>query len=117
MIFGFGRADLEQISAAEAISLSAGDSVLVDVREPDEWADGHAPQAVNLPMSQLAERMSELPIERTLLIICQTGQRSQSVSARLDRAGYTVINVVGGMDEWVSAGGVVARSDHDTRDL
>jgi len=117
VIFGFGRADLEQISAAEAISLSEGDSVLVDVREPDEWADGHAPNAVNLPMSQLAERMSELPLERTLLIICQSGQRSQSVTARLDRAGYTAVNVIGGMDDWVSAGGVVARSDHGARDV
>ena len=117
MIFGFGRSDLEQISAAEAISLSGGDSWLVDVREPFEWNEGHAPNAVSLPMSQLNERMTELPFDTTLLIICQSGQRSQSVTARLERAGYSAVNVIGGMDEWVSAGGVVARSDHGDRDV
>ena len=96
MIFGFGRADLEQVSAAEAISLSAGDSVLVDVREDYEWDAGHAPQAINIPMSRLGERMDELPADSTLLIICHTGQRSQSVTARLDRAGFAAVNVEGG---------------------
>ena len=107
MEFGFGRAGLEEISAAEAISLAAGSARLIDVREPWEFDAGHAPQAVNLPMSQLAERMSELDADDTLLIICHTGQRSLSVTGRLDHAGFSAINVAGGVVEWVAAGGEI----------
>ena len=111
MVFGFGRAGLEEISAAEAISLSAGSARLIDVREPWEFDAGHAPQAINLPMSQLAERMPELDPDDTLLIVCHTGQRSLSVTGRLDHAGYSAINVSGGMLEWVSAGGEIVATD------
>jgi len=111
VIFGLGRADLEQVSAAEAISLSAGDSILVDVREDYEWDAGHAPQAINVPMSRLDERMSDLPPDLTLLIICLSGHRSVGVTARLERAGYSAVNVEGGMLAWVDAGGPIVASD------
>ena len=111
MVFGFGRTGLEEISAAEAISLSSGSARLIDVREPWEFDAGHAPQAVNLPMSQLAGRMTELDKDDTFLIVCHTGQRSHSVTGRLDHAGYSAINVIGGMVEWVVAGGAIVATD------
>jgi len=119
VVFGFGRADLEQVSAAEAISLSpgapgSGSSVLVDVREPWEFEAGHAPQAINLPMSQLDARLDELSREDTILVICHTGQRSLSVTGRLDHAGFSAVNVIGGMLEWVAAGGALVASDDRT---
>jgi len=100
-------AELETVSAAEAIELSTGESWLVDVREPDEWEAGHAEGAYSLPMSQLAERMGELPQEATLLVICHSGGRSARVAATLADAGYHAINVAGGTMAWQSAGGVV----------
>lgn len=57
--------------------LAALDSpVLIDVREPDEYAAGHAPSAVNLPMSQLDARVDEVPTDAPVHVICQSGGRS-----------------------------------------
>ena len=99
--------DVEHVSAEEAISLASGESILVDVREPWEWELGHAPQAINLPMSQLEQRHEELPVDATLLIVCHSGQRSLGVTDALARAGYTAVNVDGGMIAWQLAGGEV----------
>lgn len=100
-------AELEHVSAAEAVELAAGESILVDVREPGEWNLGHAPEAINLPMSQLEQRHSELSGDATLLVVCHTGQRSLRVTNALTRAGYHAVNVDGGMVAWRAAGGAV----------
>ena len=97
----------ENIDASEAIELASGSAVLLDVRETWEWNGGHAPQAVSLPMSQLEERHGELDMDATYLVICHSGQRSLSVADALTRAGFTAINVVGGMMGWQAAGGEV----------
>jgi rhodanese-related sulfurtransferase len=99
--------NLEEVSAAEAIELSQGESWLVDVREPDEWETGHAAGAYSLPMSQLSERMGELPQDATLLVICHSGARSLRVTSALSAAGYNAINVQGGTMAWQSAGGAI----------
>jgi rhodanese-related sulfurtransferase len=98
---------IEHVSATEAISLSKGTSVLLDVREQDEWDAGHAPQAQSLPMSQLTERLSELPVDTDILVICHSGGRSQRVTRALVDAGYPAIDVSGGMLAWAAAGGEV----------
>jgi rhodanese-related sulfurtransferase len=106
----------EHVSAEEAIGLAAGDSVLVDVRETWEWEKGHAAEAISLPMSELQTRVGELDKDATLLIICHSGQRSMSVTDWLDDAGYSAINVDGGMIAWHAAGGsVVSQNSDDPR--
>jgi rhodanese-related sulfurtransferase len=100
-------AEIENVTVAEAIELSKGDSWLVDVREPDEWEAGHAEGAYSLPMSQLNERIAELPEDATLLVICHSGGRSARVTEALAAQGYNAINVLGGTQAWQSAGGVV----------
>jgi len=104
----------ENIDAPEAIELASGSAVLVDVRETWEWNAGHAPQAISLPMSQLEDRYTELDQDATLLVICHSGQRSLSVTDALTRAGYTAINVVGGMMAWQAAGGDVVVESSDS---
>jgi len=99
--------EIEEVTATEAIELSTGASRLIDVREPDEWEAGHAVGAQSLPLSQLLERMDELPKDETLLLICQGGVRSMRAATALDQAGYTVINVAGGTSAWQSAGGAM----------
>jgi rhodanese-related sulfurtransferase len=101
--------EFEQVTAAEAISLSAGDSVLLDIREQYEWDAVHAPNAQHLPMSELEARAGELPIDATLLVICHSGQRSTLVTEALVAAGYDAVNVAGGMLGWELAGGDVVR--------
>lgn len=99
--------ELEEVTAAEAITLSQGESWLVDVREPDEWEAGHAVGAYSLPMSQITERIGELPQDATLLVICHSGARSLRVTSMLSQAGYNAINVQGGTMGWKSAGGEI----------
>jgi len=90
------------IDPSEADRLVAGGAVLLDVREDDEWAAGHAPAAVHLPMGEIVERLSELPTDRTIVCICRLGGRSGSVALHLAGADYDVRNVAGGMQSWAA---------------
>lgn len=84
------------------------DVPLIDVREPSEFAAGHVPGAVNLPMSSLGERLHELPAE-PFDVICQVGGRSARVVEALEARGYDATNVEGGTGEWASAGYPIER--------
>ena len=81
---------------------------LIDVREVDEFARGHVPGAVNLPMSSLGARLDELPDE-PFDVICKVGGRSGRVVEALAARGYDATNVDGGTDEWIAAGFPVER--------
>ncbi len=78
-------------------------ALLLDVREDDEWAVGHAPGATHIPLGQLAARTSELPPGRAVLAICRSGNRSRTAAEQLSAAGYDVANVGGGMQAWQRA--------------
>jgi len=78
---------------------------LLDVREPDEWAAGHAPGARHLPMRQIPARMAEVPMDGDVLVVCRSGVRSAKVVDFLLANGWdNVINLDGGMRAWVAAG-------------
>jgi rhodanese-related sulfurtransferase len=78
---------------------------LLDVREDDEWAAGHAPAAVHLPMTQIPARMSEIPQDHEVYVVCRVGGRSGQVVAYLKQQGWeNVTNVDGGMMSWAAAG-------------
>ncbi|HZG96446.1 MAG TPA: rhodanese-like domain-containing protein [Mycobacteriales bacterium] len=80
-----------------------GDEHLLDVREADEWAAGHAEQAQFVPMSELAGRLGELPKEREVVVVCKSGARSAQVTAYLNQNGWSARNLVGGMVAWEAA--------------
>ena len=80
------------------------DAVLLDVREDDEWAAGHAPGAVHVPMTQLAERLDDVPDGDPVYVICRSGGRSARATAYLSQQGWDVVNVAGGMGGWARAG-------------
>jgi rhodanese-related sulfurtransferase len=80
------------------------EDLLLDVREDDEWAGGHAPQAVHVPMSQLIARLDELPTDRPISVVCHVGGRSAQVTAYLLQRGFDARSVDGGMDAWERAG-------------
>jgi rhodanese-related sulfurtransferase len=97
------------ISAADAAAAQreggSDGPLLVDVREPDEFATERAEGALLLPISEFAERHEELPRDRPLLMICQSGSRSMSATMFLLQRGWTdVRNVDGGTTAWVRAG-------------
>lgn len=78
--------------------------LLLDVRENDEWAAGHAPAALHIPMSELAGRLGELPQDDNVFVICRSGGRSARVTAYLNANGWDAVNVDGGMRLWAASG-------------
>ncbi|WP_181783495.1 rhodanese-like domain-containing protein [Pseudonocardia pini] len=89
------------------------DAPMLDVREADEWAAGRAPSSQHVPMSQLTERISEIPAADPLYVVCRSGGRSARVVAYLAQQGYPAVNVDGGMQAWSAAGReIVADPDH-----
>lgn len=105
----FGHSATPTVTPADANGRS--DAVLLDVREDDEWAAGHAPGAVHVPLSRL--RPDTVPEAPTLLVICRVGGRSERAAEALRRAGYEAYNVAGGMKAWSAAGLPVVRDDGD----
>jgi rhodanese-related sulfurtransferase len=77
---------------------------LLDVREDDEWAAGHAPQAVHIPLMQLGARVAEIPQDQEIYVICRSGVRSARAAQALAGAGWQARNVAGGMQDWAAAG-------------
>ena len=68
----------------------------LDVREPEEFAHGHMPKAVNLPLSQLRSRYFELPKDRNIWVYCAVGQRAYFATRFLTQQGYRSRNLSGG---------------------
>ncbi|WP_295702771.1 rhodanese-like domain-containing protein [Lapillicoccus sp.] len=83
----------------------ADDAVVLDVREQDEWDLGHAPNAVHIPLGDLAARLGELPqVDGPLPVMCKGGGRSARAVAWLTQQGFEATNVDGGMTAWAAAG-------------
>jgi rhodanese-related sulfurtransferase len=77
---------------------------LLDVREDDEWAAGHAPQATHIPLGELGARAAEVPMDEDVYVICRSGARSGRAAQALNGAGWKALNVAGGMQDWAAAG-------------
>lgn len=96
-----------QLPRVGAVEVPAG-GLLLDVREDDEWAAGHAEGALHIPMSDFVGRFGELT-ERTgegerVFVVCRVGGRSAQVAQYLLRQGLDAVNVDGGMLAWEAAG-------------
>jgi rhodanese-related sulfurtransferase len=92
-------------SSAEVSAASVPeDAWLLDVREDDEWVAGHAPGATHVPLGQLNARAGEIPRDEKVYVICRSGGRSARATAALSGAGWDVVNVAGGMQDWAAAG-------------
>jgi rhodanese-related sulfurtransferase len=84
------------------------DVYLLDVREPDEWAAGHAPDAHHLPMMEIPVRMAEVPADEDVVVVCRSGARSAQVVSYLIGHGWdNVRNLDGGMQSWAAQGRAV----------
>jgi rhodanese-related sulfurtransferase len=78
--------------------------VVLDVREPYEWADGHIDGALHIPMRDLPARIAELDPQARTLVVCHVGARSARVTAWLYQQGFDAANLAGGMDAWEGEG-------------
>jgi rhodanese-related sulfurtransferase len=81
---------------AEWQELDRTNALLVDVREPDEFANGHIPNSINLPLSQIRGHYAELPRDRDIWTYCGVGQRAYYATRFLLQRGYRVRNLPGG---------------------
>jgi len=89
------------IELAEIEAYTAKGYEVIDVREPDEFAAGHIPDAQNLPLSTLQSGGDiSLNKDGSYIIICRSGNRSQQASEILQEQGYSVVNVKEGMSSW-----------------
>lgn len=100
---------ISEIDPVRAAQLAAGGALLLDVREPDEWAAGHAAGAVHMPLGDL--RPDDVPRDRIVVAVCRSGRRSGKAAAVLAGAGVDVRNMSGGMNAWAGADLPVTRDD------
>ena len=95
------------LSAQEANATIAEtkDLQLVDVRTPEEYREGHLPQARNIPLDQLEKRLGELKADKPLLLYCHSGRRSSMAMGLMKKRGFTQMkNMKGGISAWNAAG-------------
>ena len=93
------------VSDARAMMQSSSNPLVVDVRTPQEYAQGHLKGAVNIPLSDLPLRMDGLDHNRPMVVYCQTGVRSAQGSSLLVRAGFAkVFSMEGGISAWINSG-------------
>jgi rhodanese-related sulfurtransferase len=86
-------------------------TVLLDVRNADEWDAGHAPGAQWVPMAELESVRFQLPMNRRIVCVCKSGGRSQRAAAELMQWGFEAVNMHGGMKAWAAQGLPVVRDD------
>ena len=92
---------IEEISVADLHALGS-DIVLIDVREPDEWAAGHVPHAVHVPLGTVPDRLDAFSGDPTY-VMCKVGGRSLRACEFAAAHGHAVVNVSGGMLAWLDA--------------
>lgn len=96
--------ELKKIISAPDFKKS--DAAVLDVREHDEYGEGHIEGAVHIPLGELEKRFAELKKFRKLFVICYSGARSSSACRILSKISpeTSVVNVSGGMSAWYGAG-------------
>ena len=98
-------AKVSQLQATQY--MNQGKTLVLDVRNADEFAAGHLPNAKNIPLAELGQRVKEIEKSKNAVVItvCARGVRSASAAALLGKAGFTqVFSLEGGTDAWKSQG-------------
>jgi len=102
---GNGGAGLaREVSVDDAYQMYQSGTFVVDVRTQEEWDEYHAPNTTLIPLDQLQARLSEVPKDREILVVCRSGNRSQEGRDILLSAGYNATSMTGGLKEWYAKG-------------
>ena len=108
-IFDLFKKKFESVSPLEAQTRLDDGALLLDVRESFEYQTFHAPAAKLISLGALEKRLNEIPQEREILVVCNSGNRSAQAATLLAKQGFKVTNVKGGMVAWQAAGLRVVR--------
>lgn len=103
-LFNIFKKKFETVSPTKAKEIQDAGGMLIDVRESHEYRAGHAPGAKHVALGVVSKRLGEIPKEREILVICQSGMRSAQAAKQLAANGYKVTNVSGGMTNWQRSG-------------
>jgi rhodanese-related sulfurtransferase len=95
----------EEISVTQAYQKYQQGGFFLDVREQQEWSQGHIPNSINIPLEMLQSRLGELSHDREIILVCHLGQRSKMGMAILQQAGFDKVTCMsGGIQAWTTAG-------------
>lgn len=92
------------VTIADLAAATAAGELVIDVREPEEYAAGHVPGALLVPMATLPGRLAELPTDRPVYVVCAVGARSEYAARWLVAQGIDARTVDGGTADWAAAG-------------
>jgi len=94
-----------EVSVVEAAAKRDAGAFMLDVRQPDEWDEVHIPGATLIPLDQLEARLTEVPKDKEVVVVCRSGNRSKAGSDILKNAGFLqVTSMSGGLTQWKAAG-------------
>lgn len=103
---------IAEISIAELEPLVASNSLVIDVRETDEFVSGHVPNAISIPLSTLPDRIDEFRHLEPVYVICQSGGRSMRACQYLaDFDIDNLVNIAGGTSGWIASGNAVVTGE------
>lgn len=104
-LFGQGTSSSARISISQALDEYRSGAFILDVRTSEEWGQSHIPGSLSIPLDQLSGRLSEVPRDRDVVVVCRTGSKSLEGLKILQGAGFTrVASMTGGMAAWQAAG-------------
>ncbi len=92
------------VSVDDAYKMYQNGAFVVDVRTQAEWDEYHAPNTTLIPLDQLQARLSEVPKDKQIVVVCRSGNRSQEGRDILLSAGYNAASMTGGLKEWYAKG-------------
>lgn len=94
-----------EVSVEQASQLRDEGAFILDVREPSEWVEFHIPGSTLIPLGELPNRLAEIPTDQQIVVVCRSGNRSQSGRDILLNAGIgDVTSMAGGVSRWQSLG-------------
>jgi hydroxyacylglutathione hydrolase len=100
---------IPQVTLQEMTAGSRNGNLVLDVRGEGEWRSGHVPGSFNVPVTELEQRLREIPGDRPLIVHCQTGMRAAIAASLLVAKGFDHVRLFpGGFAEWHAAGQPVA---------
>ena len=94
-----------EITVSQAAEKRNQGAFILDVRQPEEWVDGHIPGSTLIPLAELESRVAEVPADKEVVVVCRSGNRSATGRDILKKAGLVeVTSMAGGVTQWKAQG-------------